>query len=132
MEEIKTKMKKELITRKEFTDEFATTYQYLTIYANELISNLELFSKVVSNESNYDDNVRWFAVFYIKNVGTKLREIPSVSDDEIRSDYKIYREFVISELKRLRPLIDMHYYSFLTGVNDMKRTLDRIDTYKLS
>ncbi len=132
MKEIKTKMKKELITRKVFTDEFATTYQYLTIYANELISNLELFSKVVSNESNCDDNVRWFAVFYIKNVGTKLREIPSVSDDEIRSDYKIYREFVISELKRLRPLIDMHYYSLLNGVDDMKRTLDRIDTYKLS
>lgn len=131
MKEIRTKMKKEMITAKKFTDEFATAYQYQMAYANELINNLELFGRIMTNEANYEENMDWFAMFYIRTEKNKLHVIPSISDEDIKRDYKIYREFVLSELKRVKPLIDMHYFSMLGAVKDLDTTRKKIDTYKL-
>ncbi len=131
MKEIRTKMKKEMITAKKFTDEFATAYQYQMAYANELINNLELFGRIMTNEANYEENMDWFAMFYIRTEKNKLHVIPSISDEDIKRDYKIYREFVLSELKRVKPLIDMHYFSMLSGLNELKNTRNRIDSYNM-
>ena len=131
MKEVKTKLKKEVITRKVFTDEFATTYQYLIVYANELINNLDLFGKIINNENSTIEGNNWFRTFYIKKMKNGFEVYPTLSNDEIINDYKIYREFVISELKRVKPLIDMHYFSMLGAVKDLDTVRKKIDTYKL-
>ena len=105
MEEIKTKMKKELLARKEFTDDFATTYQYLISYSHELINNLELFGRVINNEVNAEESQNWFNLFYVKVTKKGFSIIPTLSNDDITNDYKLYREHVKSELRRVQPLV---------------------------
>ena len=131
MIEVKTKLKKEVITRKVFTDEFATTYQYLIVYANELINNLELFGKVLNNDNTKVEGNLWFRTFYIEKKKNGFEVYPTLSNEDIINDYKIYREFVLSELRRVKPLIDMHYFSMLGAVKDLDNARKKIDTYKL-
>ena len=126
MEEIKTKMKKELLARKEFTDDFATTYQYLISYSHELINNLELFGRVINNEVNAEESQNWFNLFYVQVTKKGFSIIPTLSNDDITNDYKLYREHVKSELRRVQPLVEMHYNSMLSAVKELENTNLRI------
>jgi hypothetical protein len=126
MEEIKTKMKKELLARKEFTDDFATTYQYLISYSHELINNLELFGRVINNEVSAEESQNWFNLFYVKVTKKGFSIIPTLSNDDITNDYKLYREHVKSELRRVQPLVEMHYYSMLSAAKELENTNLRI------
>ena len=126
MEEIKTKMKKELLARKEFTDDFATTYQYLISYSHELINNLELFGRVINNEVNAEESQNWFNLFYVQVTKKGFSIIPTLSNDDITNDYKLYREHVKSELRRVQPLVEMHYNSMLSAAKELENTNLRI------
>lgn len=126
MEEIKSKMKKELLARKEFTDDFATTYQYLISYSHELINNLELFGRVINNEVNAEESQNWFNLFYVQVTKKGFSIIPTLSNDDITNDYKLYREHVKSELRRVQPLVEMHYNSMLSAAKELENTNLRI------
>ena len=88
--------------------DYALSWQYLVSYTNSLISNLELFKKVVYEIVTYDELKRWYSTFYGKlknNDSDNLDMIFSISDDERMRDYNLYKDFVLLELEKYEPFL---------------------------
>ena len=123
--ERETKIKKEVIKPVELTEKFVLTWQYINHYVSELIFRVELFKKVVDGTATAPERYSWNNIFYIKKKG-KFTIVPDVmSDEEIKEDYNLYRDFVMSELKRCMPFMEMYLYEGRMQAQTIDETIKR-------
>ena len=109
--------------------DYALGWQYLVSYVNALISNLELFKKVVYEIVTYDELKKWYSTFYGKlknNDSDNLDMIFSISDDERMRDYNLYKDFVLHELEKYEPFLTMHLSSAREAVSSISMAEKRL------
>ncbi len=110
--------------------DYAMNWQYLNNYLETIISNLDLFKKVVNGKPTLEELLKWYSTFYgklTKNDRENLDLIFSIKPEEKERDYQLYREFVLEELNKYSPLLSMHLSSANEAVRSLNMTNKRIN-----
>lgn len=110
--------------------DYAINWQYLNSYLETIISNLDLFKKVVNGKPTLEELLKWYSTFYgklTKNDRENLDLIFSIKPEEKERDYQLYREFVLEELNKYSPLLSMHLSSANEAVRSLNMTNKRIN-----
>jgi len=110
--------------------DYTMNWQYLNNYLDTIISNLDLFKKVVNGKPTLEELLKWYSTFYgklTKNDGENLDLIFSIKPEEKERDYQLYREFVLEELNKYSPLLSMHLSSANEAVRSLNMTNKRIN-----
>ena len=129
---MKLSMKKSVLNSKEFNSGFVCTWQYVVNYVNELLYNLNLYEKVMIGESTLDEIEKWYMIFYGSNLKINIKTILlNMSNINKIYDYNNYKTFVIDEVKRCKPFIELHLDRAKDAVNSLKRTQKRIDSFNI-
>ena len=109
---------------------YTMNWQYLNSYLETIISNLDLFKKVVNGKPTLEELLKWYSIFYgklTKNDRENLDLIFSIKPEEKERDYQLYREFVLEELNKYSPLLSMHLSSANEAVRSLNMTNKRIN-----
>lgn len=110
--------------------DYAMNWQYLNNYLDTIISNLDLFKKIVNGKPTLEELLKWYSTFYgklTKNDRENLDLIFSIKPEEKERDYQLYREFVLEELNKYSPLLSMHLSSANEAVRSLNMTNKRIN-----
>ena len=110
--------------------DYAMNWHYLNSYLETIISNLDLFKKVVNGKPTLEELLKWYSIFYgklTKNDRENLDLIFSIKPEEKERDYQLYREFVLEELNKYSPLLSMHLSSANEAVRSLNMTNKRIN-----
>ncbi len=121
----------DLYSQKEYEDtDYIMHWQYLNSYINSVISNLELFKKVMYDMATLEELFEWYKTFYgeLKNSDKEnLDLIFSITPEEKERDYHLYREFVLNILNKYVPLISMHLNYADEAVRSLNATRKRMN-----
>lgn len=124
---ILTSMRESLLVKKEFNADFVCSWGYVVNYVNNLLYNLNLYDKVNNNKATIEDIYKWYKIFYSNNYKIDIKSILiNMSKIDMVNDYSEYRNFVISEVIRCKPFIDLHLDSAKEAVSSLKSAENRI------
>jgi hypothetical protein len=129
---MRIKLNESILNSKKFNSEFVCTWEYVVMYVNELLYNLNLYEKVMTGESTLEEREKWYKIFYNSDnrisIKTILLNMPNINKI---NDYSKYKSFVIDEVKRCEPFIELHLSAARKAVYSLKKVQKRIDSFNI-